>query len=188
MPSLSNWLILQVLKRFKQGNYSSIGISCLITDDHVFYDFICDILKLIQQFDEKRYLRVINELSWIVNTKSLKVDCGEYKHSIKLCSIHCNFSVEQTLDDKIFFASVIIHEATHGYLASKGFEYTKERRVQIERICVTEQNRFLANVAYKHPDISKKYIRKFTPEPWQETWKSSKWSRFKTEITRIYKS
>lgn len=188
MLSFANWIIIKLLKYFKQGDYSSIGISCFITDNNVFYNFIYDTLKIIKQHDEKRYLRVINELNWIVNTRRIKVDCGEYKHSIKLCSIHCNFSVEQTLDDKIYFASLIIHEATHGYLASKGFEYTKETRVQIERICVTEQNRFLANIADKHPDISKKYIREFNPELWQESWNSSRLTKFKTEITRIYKS
>ena len=188
MPSFPNWVIVKLLKYFKQGNYSSIGISCFVTDDKVFYDFICDILELIKQHDEKRYLRVINELNWIANTRRIKVDCGEYKHSIKLCSIHCNLSIEQHIDDLIYFASVIIHEATHGYLSSKGFESTKERRVQIERICVAEGNRFLAKVAEKHPETSEKYIREFDPKDWQESWNSSKWIRFRTEITRIIKS
>ncbi len=160
----------------------------MVTDDKVFYDFICETLNIIKEFDDKRYLRVINELNWIVNTSRLKVDCGEYRHSIRLCSVNCNLSIEQNLDDFVYFASLIIHETTHGYLASKGFEYTKERRVQIERICVAEENRFLAKVAVKHPEISNKFISEFNPEPWRESWNSSKWAKFRTGITRILKS
>jgi len=185
---LADRVIRKVLNQFKQGEYTGIGISCLITEDGAFLQFASETLDLINKFDEKRYLRVTKELSWILNTKRIPVGSGEYRPSIRLCSVHCNFPNDHSLESRIQCASVIVHEATHGYLASKGIKYTKERRSQIERICVSESNRFLAKVAKKYPDISGKFIREFSPEPWQETWNTSRWGKFKKEISRILKS
>ena len=88
----------------------------------------------------------------------------------------------------MFFSTIIIHEATHGYLRSRNIEHTKERRASIERICVEEENRFLKRVAIKYPKIAEKYYYEFNPDDWSYSFSASKWQRAYDELVRIIRS
>jgi hypothetical protein len=44
------------------------------------------------------------------------------------------------------YASTLVHEATHGAIYSGYVTYTKRNRLRIEKLCHTEERRFLQNL------------------------------------------
>ncbi len=70
-----------------------------------------------------------------------------YISDLKLCDISRQFALlEDTSASHL--AMTLVHEATHGYLGSKGITYEAPRRGQIERICIQAEIAF----ARKLPD------------------------------------
>jgi tetratricopeptide (TPR) repeat protein len=64
------------------------------------------------------------------------------------------------------YASILIHEATHGVVSEKGIPYDESHRERIERLCHAEEVRFLK---HDHPEIAAAYP--FDLEFYSRTWK-----------------
>ena len=73
-----------------------------------------------------------------------------------------------------YFAKVLVHESTHGVVASRGIRYAPELRLRIEKLCVTEENRFLNRLALTHPEIAENLHQDFDPTRWEKSWKISR--------------
>ncbi len=78
----------------------------------------------------------------------------------------------------------MVHEGTHGMLLKRGFEYTSESRVQIERICVAEEHRFLARLDSIRESLGSSLKEDFDAENWEEVWTMGKWETVKRLVTR----
>ena len=64
-----------------------------------------------------------------------------YISDLKLCDISRDFALlEKTSASHL--AMTLVHEATHGYLGSKGITYDAPRRGQVERICIRAEIAF----------------------------------------------
>ena len=70
-------------------------------------------------------------------------------------------------NEPAFFASEIVHEATHGYLKSKGFRYTKKTRERHEKLCLKEQQRFIKKAIYSQEQYTEDEKKKILKE-WNE--------------------
>jgi len=79
----------------------------------------------------------------------------------------------------------IIHEDTHGFLCTKGFEYTPKNRVQTEKICGVEENRFFTKLDYEFKD---QLIKPFDEKDWNFSWHASKWNQMKALLQRLKQS
>ena len=64
------------------------------------------------------------------------------------------FYVEEYPDDAAYFASLIVHESTHGYLFSRGFRYEGSVRERHERTCTKEQFAFIIRAIRAQNHIS----------------------------------
>ncbi len=97
-------------------------------------------LGLIQQYAPKSYARIKRF------TPNILVFGGHsytavYVSDLRLCSMDRSFArSEQTTPAGL--ASILIHEATHGYLDSLGINYDEQLRKRIERICVLAEISF----------------------------------------------
>jgi hypothetical protein len=104
-------------------------------------------LGLIRQHDPRRYARVTRYIHWILNQAT--PDKGmSYNERIHLCLVE--FFEMPGLDKEVlaaFYACALVHESTHGLVASYEIPYNPETRARIERLCVIEQNRFASRLA-----------------------------------------
>ncbi len=134
-------------------------------------------LDLIRNHDPKRYERVKSEIEWIVNSSVPRKYGGMYQRGVNACIINFdNYSEDKKLVSA-YYAGIIIHEATHGFIETKGFEYSSENRMQIERICCSEHNRFYKRIENYYPEYVGLLITEFTPSDWEYSWKTPGWKQ-----------
>jgi hypothetical protein len=83
-----------------------------------------------------------------------------------------------------FYACALIHESTHGVVDSHKVDYNEENRARIERLCVTEQNRFASKLAVADPA---RYPIELLHLDFQEGWWKEAWtgSRLKTGLSLL---
>lgn len=91
-------------------------------------------LRLIQNHSPKSYARIQKFIPNIV-IFGAHAYTAVYISELKLCDISRHYALsEKTGPSRL--ALTLAHEATHGYLASKGIPYEEHSRGRIERICV----------------------------------------------------
>ena len=165
-----------------------ISISDLRGDDGNFDSIVNQALALIKKHDKRRYVRVTNELDWIVNSNDPEPNNGAfYRHITKGCYI--NF--KNDFDDQFLFialiAARIVHEATHGYLCTKGINYETDLRVRIERLCCSEENRFLSIIENNYPEYMGQLTFEFNPKDWDKSWNTSRKRKLLNSLKRQYR-
>jgi len=125
-------------------------------------------LRLLDQQDPRRAQMVRNNLRVILDAPIIS-SLGQYGHEQRLCLV--NYDALKTdcvggypLDDRIQamltieLASLLVHEATHGRLLSRGIAYTNESWMQCERICFAEEARFRNRVCGDQVDLRGRQI------------------------------
>lgn len=195
------WMGWDAVRRFLivQSKLEQVGgitmANCTLRRDldDVFVQTTRAALGLIQRRDPRRFRMVEREVRLIVNQALLS--SGGYDRSTRQCQV--NFKRCWVDIDGRFYAdpqmegyewylarysSLIVHEAVHGRLHSLHFPYIKNTRLQIERICVTEQRRFLARLPQDGYDFEA-MVPAFDPQRWEATWHMGRWERFK-RLTR----
>jgi len=85
-----------------------------------------------------------------------------------------------------YYACVLVHEATHGVICSRGIPYSRELRSRIERLCVTEEQRFLIHLTITHPDLASGLYREFDASKWRASWNATRTERFLAVIKRAF--
>jgi hypothetical protein len=91
-------------------------------------------LRLIHERTPKHYSRVQKFIPNIL-IFGAHAYAAVYISDLKLCDISRDYALlESTTASHL--AMTLVHEATHGYLASCGITYEVARRCQIERICI----------------------------------------------------
>ncbi len=144
-------------------------------------------LELIRDHDPQRYERVKKHARFIVNSAHPGgVGCGAYRRRTQIVEldVEYNESVGDLLFHAAHFAAVIVHEVTHGVICKKGIISNRDNRVQVERICVAEQNRFLRKLLKQYPELPEDIVRTFDPNNWSEAWGWSRFERFRREMKR----
>ena len=144
-------------------------------------------LEVIQRYDPRRFRVIEREVRLIVN-QSL-VSWASYDRSIRQCRVDfakywldadgrmCADPETEHYEWYLArYASSLVHEATHGRLESLHFAYTKATRLQIERICVSEQRRFLSHLPQDKYDFNA-IIPGFDPQRWEANWQRGRWKR-----------
>jgi hypothetical protein len=94
-------------------------------------------LQLIQTVSPVRYSRLKLDLERVLVTS---VPGAEYVAAIGACVIGAS---QVQSEPPLSVASSIVHEAMHARLWRRGFQYKREWRPRIERVCVKAQVAFL---------------------------------------------
>jgi hypothetical protein len=144
-------------------------------------------LRLIRERDPRRYARVKRHVQWIVNRVANTLG-AEYRWGIRACSLELQDLREVSHDVHVaFHACLIIHEATHGALESRGVACDEKNRSRVERLCVVEQNRFAAKLARSDPERYPAQLLhfEFDESYWQREWTASPLQGRKAFLSRF---
>jgi hypothetical protein len=179
--SFKNKIIDRVTRRIFKADLictiDGIFISSLRENNDGFAEIIGSALDMIRNHDPKRYERVKSEIDWIVNSSIPPKYGGMYQRSAKSCVINFeNYSDDIKLVSA-FYAGIVIHEATHGFIETKGFKYSRGNRLQIERICCSENNRFYKRIESLFPEYAGLLTMEFEPSDWDYSWETPRWKQ-----------
>jgi len=107
--------------------------------DRYLLERVQDALNLIKQHDPLRYGRIHRDIERIWITIRSAGGVGEFSLVSGICYLDKRF-IEKSTPQAI--ASVIVHEATHGYPCLRKMGYAEKLRYRIERICIGQQLSF----------------------------------------------
>jgi hypothetical protein len=167
------------------------GIALVDPDDYTpyFTKIITEALQLLKDTDTRRFQRVQRHIRTIVNC-TRPLGGGAYFNETRTCEFE--FRVPRSGHDVPFYtawyACALVHEATHGRLYSRGIAYTPENRTRIEKLCVTEEQRFARRLKVA-PEVLAWLQRSqtFDPRRWERHWKLTRWQSFVLIMRRIRK-
>ena len=139
-----------------------------VENDPKFFDQAIAALQLLRAVDPRRYRRVQRYMPIIAHVRQ---GANFYKHAARA------FYVNACPDDAADFASEVVHEATHAYLAHRGIRYTKKNRERHERLCTTEQLAFVTRAiqAQTHVPVPQQQALIAQWRHWFEEHLASKW-------------
>lgn len=168
------------------GEFDGIGLASPSEGGAEFAAVMHSSLELIRNHDPRRYGRVSDHICWIVNAAHHHGPGGASYHPyLRRCKIDfSDFGWDNKAHVAAYYAHQIVHEATHGWLCARGFRYSRSSRMQHERICLAEQNRFLKLLDNHIPGVYKTWASEFDPRDWEVSWTCVR--RKKQELRRIY--
>ena len=127
-------------------------------------------LHLIQSVDSRRFKRIQREIKHIVNWHLLSR--GTYTWPIRTCYVDYNrFRDHDNEEWRLWcYASLLVHEATHGAIYSRHINYTPTLRSRIERLCHTESSRFVTKSNTRERQWSEALVPPFDENDWHDSW------------------
>ena len=179
--------LIWLYKKSVVGHFDSIPLISIGENHDDFLRIAKRSLELIRDYDSRRYHRVTVQTNWLVNCSvAAGAFCGLYRHRIKATEIDVEYlsSVGDLLFHAAIFAGVIVHEATHGVIRDRGIDTKPANRIQVERICRTEQNRFLKRLLVEFPELPDAIVQPFDPANWADHWRTGSFKRAFRELTR----
>lgn len=141
-----------------------------------FRDFVANIgaaLDLIARHSPRRYNTVARHIK-VIHWDFTSSPVGLYCFGFRLCIVNYKGVFEQRAADGIteinvhnvaYLASLLVHEATHGRIASYYVPYDRANRDDIEKLCLKEEERFM-NTLYQNGAYPKVKMRPFDASKW----------------------
>lgn len=192
------WLTMPVLRWMYRHHIRGKHKSILLVDwnndpgdDDAFVRDTMRAVDLIESLDPRRFRILQREIRYIVNQEL--VSSGAYVRPLRACEVDFGrYHLDQEGDQYgRYFAHYIltlVHEATHGRLESMGFPYTPALRVWLERMCVTEEQRFARRLKASYCDFGTALVPRFIPERWAPYWSGGRWRQLKELFMRMRQS
>lgn len=184
---LADFAFVSLYKKSIVGSFDGIPLVSLNEGIADYVRIISRALELIRDQDPRRFARVKSQTRWLVD-KPLPsgFGSGAYQHRIKATNL--DFEFRSTVGDELFhaahFAGVIVHEATHGVIRDRNISTSPENRVQVERICRAEENRFLGLLLRSFTHLPANLIRPFDPADWHASWETGQIASCLKELKR----
>ena len=85
-----------------------------------------------------------------------------------------------------WYACVLVHEATHGVIQSRGVAYSKKWRLRIEELCVKEEHKFLMHMAITRPGLASRFDAKFIAANWKWHWDTPHREKLLLQLRRSF--
>lgn len=134
---------LWVLDRVPKVEFKGIEIVDLEeSEDEVrerIFEAIRSAITLIELVSPQQFSRVQRGIKRVIVEHAPSYS-GFFCRNREAAVLHRDFVLDEHILD---ISRLIIHEATHGELEAKGFEYVREHRTQIERICRKRELAFM---------------------------------------------
>src|ERR1039457_1170111 len=144
-------MLLRTIQGTEVGQIDGIVLFDLRKSGGSFRLTIETTLRILRQYDPRRYARVVRYISRIVNQITTR---GRALYIFNIRTVQLEFSEWPNVSDDLnaaSYACLLVNESTRGVISSKGIEYSAKNRVRIERLCAAEQNRFAAKVVAADP-------------------------------------
>jgi hypothetical protein len=165
--NIAGYLVLPLLNAVHKGKEDGAFEGIFVFDHQgntpERIQFVLDALCLIAEHDPRRFRIVQKEMSRIFLLSNSR-HWGCYYRYGRIMQLdvarHADWFEKYPREwCTVAIASVIIHEATHGYLHSRYYPYLQIKN-RIERICMSEQTRFLRRV----PSNAYNFARDMAPD------------------------
>jgi len=146
LPHLAFSLLLSRLTAL--GNYRGITICSFSLSNVPGSEFITrtlEALQLVERIDPRRFRRIQRQIRFILHAELESGAC--YRRLGRFCLVDFNrYDFVKDHDWYLYcYASALVHEATHGAIYSACVAHTKRNRLPIEKLCHTEERRFMQN-------------------------------------------
>jgi len=180
--------LLSIYRKYEAATFDGIALVDWDGTPH-FTTVIANALRLIKENDPRRFHYVQRHIRFIVNC-ARPFGGGAYFNDTKACEFE--FVALRSDDDIQFYtpwyACALVHEATHGRLHSWGIPYTPDNRARIEKLCVTEEQRF-AKCLVLSPRVSTwlQETHVFDARRWERSWNTTAWKKFLLTMRRVRK-
>lgn len=186
--SLGGKILLRIFRSCIVAEYDGIEIASTRDDGEAFATEILGALVFLRDYDPRRF-RIVQATTDLIVERTLPYgeNSGEYRHRLRATSIDYS-PLDPAWDEfyrRGFFAGLIIHEATHGRLSEFGIATTRENRVQIESICVTEENRFYTRIGHLRDGLTDDLYDHFEPARWERMWKAGRLDQLRMSLKRF---
>ncbi len=184
-------LLLWTIKNVEVSRFDGIALIDVRKLDDSFQPTLENALQLVREHDPRRYARIKRYIHRIVNSVSFSGTGGFYDYSTRTCMLEFQDGVPGANIEALtgLYACFLVHESTHGIVEDRGIKYTKETRVQIEHLCVSEENRFAARLSAANPELYPSSLLRieFDEHDWDEHWNAGPLKRSLSLITRVLK-
>jgi hypothetical protein len=130
-------------------------------------------LRLLRDYDPRRYARLRRHVRWIVNQVSLVTNGLDYNPRIAVCTFE--FSEIAGVNEQTYAAQIacsLVRVATQGLILSRGIQQGPEYWIRVARICITEQNRFAARMSAVDPECYSADRLQWEPDLDETYWRS----------------
>ena len=179
-------VMLWSIRKSETGQFDGIGLASLRGHGDSFTRTVQSSLELIKEHDPRRYARVKQHIAWVVNQVNSALG-AQYQPKIRTLFLQFEEVPELSPDVLIaFYASILIHEATHGVIEARGIQMSETNRLQIERLCTREQNRFAGRLSARDAERYPSALLHFNADEsyWSAEWKKSGGQRALSFIRR----
>ena len=137
-------------------------------------------IDLIRKYDARAFERLRREVRYIV-CEPWEIGGAYYRGRRAILVCFPFYWPEHPREDTewylAYYAAVLVHEATHGYLDSRCFAYTKATRSRIERICCSAQRRFASRLQSEEFDFGRDLVPPFDEDRWKARWNRWVWTK-----------
>jgi hypothetical protein len=141
-------------------------------------------LGLIKLKDPRRFRRICRYVKGIVALSIGHVQAG-YVEQLQICAVRFEPppSKEKLAQWAVWYASILVHEATHGLVCARGIPYDERYRERIEHLCFKEERRFLRPLGLTPESLAKmEKIKTFNSDGYRRLWASSFWQRWRQSV------
>jgi hypothetical protein len=173
MKRIRRWLWEWLCRRCQVGECAGV---LLVEFWHCeeFAGTIVEAMKLVERTDPRRFDRVKQRIKWIVNKRLFRAG-AIYGHATRTCFIDfhrvCDWDSQWAVG---WCALLLVHEATHGLIHDRGVPYTRRLRSRVERLCVKEEQRFVARLAKSQPETAGWLKCEFNEAGWAPSWNATR--------------
>jgi len=146
---VSVWAYKRRYRRNMLATHKGIGI-CDMRQVRVgqkdFVEWTRQAIDLVEKHDLRRFRRIQRHCRYIANREL--VSAGAYSAWAKACLVDFSGADFEHHPEwyLIFYAGLLVHEATHGVMDAKKIPYDKAMRLRIEYLCRKEERRFLNRI------------------------------------------
>jgi hypothetical protein len=176
------------------GAYGPVGLVDMTPDENgtgAFLESTRGALRLIEEHDPRRFRRLASEVRFIVNARQ-KGPAARYVRAQRACAVDFGELLKRWPEAsqrpllEVWYAAILVHEATHGLLHRMRFPYAPQTRERIEWICTVEQWRFLAGLPVEEYPFVPHFMDRVADldlERYRESWQASRWQRIREALT-----
>jgi hypothetical protein len=176
LQALSDFAFSKLISSCEFTTFNGIRIGSVHAEAMRFTNTVIDALELIGEHDSRRF-RVLKRTTDIIIDRPLAAgsNAGVYRPKHRAISIDFGQLPNDwtAIWQQTYFAGLLIHEATHGRIAATGIPTTNRNRIQIERICTAEENRFYERLRCLDGELTDYFLRPFAPSLWEDIWSAS---------------
>jgi hypothetical protein len=147
--------------------------------DPLFVPKTKEALDFLKATDARRFRRVQQFIKAIVFSHR---GGASYNAVLQKCNVgFAHFHFEQDEPHKVpWYATTLVHEATHGALHAREIPYNRRTRMRCERLCTMEEWRFVQRFADDSFDWKSLVWRKWNERHWDAAREEGIVHRFKT--------